>query len=79
MYDIEDWVRAHDAPLEAIAGATGLPSHLVHVAAALVLAGASDDHIYDHLRAHVLSADGQHSPLAGAPRALAQIRQLAAI
>lgn len=79
MNDIEEWVQAHDAPLEAIARDTHLPSHLVHLAAALVLAGASDDDIYEHLGEHVISMDGQRSPLAGAPRAIEQIRQLAAI
>jgi len=37
----------------------------------------ADQDIYDLLREHIVSMDGQHNPLAGAPRALEEIRVLA--
>jgi hypothetical protein len=75
---IEEWVRGHDASLENIARDTELPTSFVRLAAVLVLEGLPDHEIYDLLREQVISLDGQHNPLGGAPLALEQIRLLAA-
>jgi len=77
MSDIEDWLRAHEEELAQIARGTDLESALVHLTAVLVLAGIEDTQIYDQLHALVVSLDGQRHPLAGAPRALEEIRRLA--
>ncbi|MDR3649179.1 MAG: hypothetical protein P4L20_08820 [Acidimicrobiales bacterium] len=77
MSDIDDWLRAHEEELADIARGTDLESPLVHLAAVLVLAGFEDTQIYDQLHALVVSLDGQRHPLAGAPRALEEIRLLA--
>jgi len=77
MSDIDDWLRAHEEELAQIARGADLESSLVHLAAVLVLAGIEDAQIYDQLHALVVSLDGQRHPLAGAPRALEEIRRLA--
>jgi hypothetical protein len=75
--DIEDWLRDHDASLEGIARETKVSEHLVHLAAMLVLEGLPDEAVYEILGEHIISMDGQHDPLAGAPLALGRIRMLA--
>ena len=50
----------------------------MHLAAALAIAGLDDEEIYEQLRGHVLSLDGQHNALAGAPHLLQEIRRLVA-
>lgn len=75
--DIEDWIRAHGDRLEDIARDTDLSPYLVHLAAVLILEGLADDEIYGMLGEHVISMDGQHNPLTGAPEAIEEIRLLA--
>ena len=43
-----------------------------------VLMGLADEEIYDHLRAHVLSSNGQHNPLDGAPHVVRELRRYVA-
>ena len=76
--DVEAWFEAHATSLEHLAHEAGLAPGLVHLAAALVLAGLDDDEVYEQLGHHVLSLDGQHDPLAGVPTALHEIRRLVA-
>ena len=76
MNELDEWMDRHEARLGDIAQETGLPVGVVHLAAVLVLSGLDDDEIYPHLGDHMLSMDGKHDPLAGAARALEEIRQL---
>jgi hypothetical protein len=78
MADIERWIDMHDAELRAVAEGTGAHDDTVRLLAALVLAGSSDDDIYEHLREIVPSSNGQRSPLAGAPELVAEVRRLVA-
>lgn len=78
MNSIEEWIETHDEQLRDIAEDTEMAAPLVHLAAILMLAGVSDEEIYEQLSQHALSMDGQGSPLAGAPEALQRVRQLAA-
>lgn len=77
MNSIEEWVQAHDLRLREIADDTNMAPPLVQLAAMLMLAGVSDDEIYEQLANQVVSMNGQGSPLEGAPQALEQVRQLA--
>ena len=72
----EAWMDQHALALDELADETDVAIELVHMAAELVLMGLFDDEIYDHLSAHVLSLDGQHNPLGGAPRVVHEIRRL---
>jgi len=74
--EIEEWIKLHDSRLEGIARDAELPLGVIQLAAALVLSGLDDDEINPHLSDHLLSMDGQRNPLAGAPRALEEIRAL---
>lgn len=76
--DRDAWLADHEFALDDLAADAGIAATLVHAAAELVLIGLTDDAIYDHLRAHLLSLDGQHNELAGAPLVLREIRRLAA-
>ena len=78
MADIERWIELHRDQLHAVAAHTGAHDDTVEFLAALVLAGSSDDDIFEHLRTLVPSWDGQHSPLAGAPELVAEVRRLVA-
>lgn len=76
MSDVDDWLRAHESDLCEIARATDTASALVRLAAVLVLAGIEDSQIEDQLHG-LVSLHDQRYPLAGAPRALAEIHRLA--
>jgi hypothetical protein len=78
MVDIERWIGRHEAELHALAEEAGAHDETVRFLAMLVLAGSSDDDIYEHLRGLVPSWDGQASPLAGAPELVAEVRRLVA-
>jgi hypothetical protein len=78
MTEIERWIETHDLELHDLAERMGAHDDTVHFLAALVLGGASDDEIYEHLRTVVPSMDGQRSPLAGAPELVTEVRRLVA-
>ena len=78
MTDIEHWIDLHEPELHGLAERTGAHDDTVHLLATLVLAGSSDDDIYEQLREVIPSSNGQHSPLAGAPDLLHEIRELVA-
>ena len=67
------WLERHHDELEDVAERSGLAPGLVRLAAVLFLHCVGEHAIYDELNAHVLSLDGQHAPLASAPRALDEI------
>jgi hypothetical protein len=75
--DAQAWLDEHAQRLDAVADECGLAPGLVRLAAVLVLHGIPDDAIYDELNTHLVSLDGQHAPLAGAPHALDEIRRIA--
>jgi hypothetical protein len=77
MADIELWIDFHGAELRELADCVGVHADTVRFLATLVLGGSSDAEIYEHLRELVRSPDGQHSPLAGAPELLRDVRNLA--
>jgi hypothetical protein len=62
--------------LHELAQRAGAHTDTVHFLATLVLSGASDPEIYEQLRELIPSTDGQHSPLAGAPELLEEVRHL---
>lgn len=74
--DIELWIDLHQSELHDLAERVGAHTDTVHFLATLVLAGATDADIYEELRELIPSSDGQHSPLAGAPELLDEVRQL---
>jgi hypothetical protein len=78
MADIERWMDLHEAELHALAEQAGEHEDVVRFLASLVLAGSSDDDIYEHLREVTPSWDGQRSPLHGAPHLLSEVRRLVA-
>jgi hypothetical protein len=78
MTDIQHWIHLHEAELHELAERAGAHDDTVHYLATLVLAGVSDDDIYEQLRTLIPSPDGQRSPLAGAPELLGAVRALAA-
>jgi hypothetical protein len=77
MTDIEAWIRLHESALHDLAERTHAHDDTVHFLATLVLAGWSDDAIYEQLRELIPSFDGQRSPLEHAPSLLQQVRRLA--
>ncbi|MGZ6946314.1 MAG: hypothetical protein ACXVL8_20645 [Acidimicrobiia bacterium] len=78
MTDIERWIGLHEAELHELAERTETHDDTIHFLATLVLAGWTDDAIYEQLRDLVPSLDGQRSPLEGAPALLEEVRRLAA-
>lgn len=78
MTEINRWIDLHHSELHELAARLGAHDDTVHFLATLVLAGSSDTEIYAHLRELVPSSDGRHSPLAGAPEVLHEVRQLVA-
>jgi hypothetical protein len=74
--DIERWIDRHDNELRNLAERAGAHADTVHFLATLVLAGSTDTEIYEQLRELIPSTDGRHSPLAGAPELLDEVRQL---
>jgi hypothetical protein len=78
VVDIQRWIVQHDGELSALAREAGEHDETVRYVASLVLAGATDDDIYEHLRDVTPSWDGQESPLAGAPDLLLEVRRLVA-
>jgi hypothetical protein len=74
--DIEHWINLHNDELHTLAERSGAHADTVHFLATLVLAGSTDTEIYEQLRELIPSTDGQHSPLAGAPELLDEVRQL---
>ncbi len=78
MTDIEHWIELHQTELHALAEREGAHDDTVHFLATLVLTGATDADIYEQLGDLVPSSDGRHSPLAGAPELIAEVRRLVA-
>ena len=78
MTDIESWIQVHATDLKSLATRIGAHDDTVVFLATLVLAGASDDDVYEQLRELIPSLDGQRSPLADAPELLAEVRRLVA-
>ncbi|MGZ6977743.1 MAG: hypothetical protein ACXVJW_06525 [Acidimicrobiia bacterium] len=78
MTDIERWIGLHEAELHELAERTETHDDTIHFLATLVLAGWTDDAIYEQLRDLVPSLDGQRSPLEGASALLEEVRRLAA-
>ena len=78
MTDIERWIDLHESELHDLAERVGAHDEIVHFLAILVLAGSTDAGIYAQLHELIPSPDGQHSPLAGAPELLHEVRQLVA-
>jgi hypothetical protein len=74
--DIEHWIDLHESELQDLAERAGAHSDTVHFLATLVLIGSTDTDIYEQLRELIPSTDGHHSPLAGAPELLDEVRQL---
>ena len=78
MSDVEDWLRAHDAELAAIARSAEVESSVVHLVAVLVLAGINDEQVYEELYHLVPPADGRRPPFAGVARVLGDIHRMTA-
>ncbi len=78
MTDIEHWIDLHETELHDLAERTDTHDDTVHFLATLVLAGWTDDAIYEQLRELIPSLDGQRSPLEDAPVLLEEVRRLAA-
>jgi hypothetical protein len=78
MTDVERWIHVHETELRDVADRAGARADTVRLLATLVLGGASDPEVYDALRAHVLSLDGQRNPLEGTAELLDQVRRLVA-
>ena len=76
--DIEQWIESHEGALHELAQRSGAHDDTVHFLAAHVLAGTSDDDIYDLLREAVPSLDGQNNPLASVPDLVHRVRELVA-
>jgi hypothetical protein len=77
MTDIEHWIDLHENELHELAERTDTHDDTVHFLATLVLAGWTDDAIYEQLRELIPSLDGQRSPLEEAPVLLEEVRRLA--
>jgi hypothetical protein len=78
MTDIDRWIDLHETELHELAERVGAHEDTVHFLVTLVLIGSTDADIYEHLSELIPSPDGQHSPLAGAPELLQEVRQLVA-
>ncbi len=76
MVDIERWITSHESEMHDLAARTGAHDETVHFLTVLVLSGATDDAIYEHLREIVPSPDGQRSPLRDTPELLAEVRRM---
>ena len=76
MTDIERWIDLHENELHDLAERTRTHDDTVHFLATLVLAGWTDDAIYEQLRELIPSLDGQRSPLEEAPVLLEGVRRL---
>ena len=77
MNEISEWLEVNAERLAEIASETELDATVVHLIAVLVVAGLADDQIYEQLSGLVISLDGKGRLLAGAPRALGEIRRIA--
>jgi hypothetical protein len=77
MTDIERWIDTHESELHALAERVGAHDQAIELVATLVLGGLRDDAIYEQLSELMPSWDGQHSPLAGAPELVGELRRLA--
>ena len=78
MTDPEHWIDLHEAELHELAERTDMHDDTVHFLAMLVLAGWTDDAIYEQLRELLPSPDGQRSPLEDTPVLLEEVRRLTA-
>ena len=78
MNSIEDWLETHDEQLRRLATRLDTDPDVPRFLAALVLAGFSDDDIFDHVRSTLPSWDGQESPLARVADALNEVHQVIA-
>jgi DNA-binding IclR family transcriptional regulator len=78
MADIEHWIDLHETELRELAQRTDMHDDTVHFLATLVLAGWTDDAIYEQLHELIPSSDGQRNPLESAPALLEEVRRLAA-
>ena len=77
MTDTEHWIDLHEAELHELAEHAGMHDDTVHFLASLVLAGLTDDAIYEQLHEVILSPDGQRNPLETTPVLLEEVRRLA--
>ena len=78
MTDPEHWIHGHEAELHELAEGLAVHDDTIHFLASLVLAGWTDDAIYEQLRELTPSLDGQRSPLEQAPLILGRVRDLVA-
>ena len=76
MTDIEHWIDLHEAELHELAERTHMHDDTVHFLTTLVLAGWTDDAIYEQLHELIPSPDGQRSPLEQTPALLEEVRRL---
>jgi len=76
MSDIERWIDLHETELHELAERAEMHDDTVHFLATLVLAGLTDDAIYEQLHELIPSPDGQRSPLENAPALLEEVRRL---
>lgn len=75
MNSIEDWLESHDEQLRHLADRLDTDPALPRFLAALVLAGLSDDEIFDHVRSSIPSWDGQRNPLERVAETLNEVRE----
>lgn len=76
MAETDGWVEEHNAELRDLADRLGADPDSVRIVAGLVVAGATDDEIYDLLRATTPVWNGQQNPLAGAADLVAELRAM---
>lgn len=76
--DATNWLTGNDEGLQRIAERAEVDADVARAAAALVLAGYTDEEIVDELREHVLVMDGQFSPMRHIPQLLFEVRELVA-
>ncbi|HEX6310225.1 MAG TPA: hypothetical protein VF152_01200 [Acidimicrobiia bacterium] len=72
---IENWLETHAEQLRLLADRLDTDPDLPRFLAGLVLAGLSDDEIFDHVRTTLPSWDGQENPLARVADALHEVRE----
>ena len=74
MSDVVSIVQAHQRDVEDVAAQTGLPEHLVHLVAVLILSGLRDDIIVDEVRSHIPAVDGNPTEIDHVAHAAAALR-----
>jgi hypothetical protein len=76
MSDIERWIDFHQSELHELAERSAMHDDTVRFLATLVLAGLTDEAIYEQLHELIPSLDGQRSPLEHTPELLEEVRRL---